>query len=210
MKSTHFVAAVLALAMACTENTSNPAENDQPTFAAGGNTANPTYKSSTYALTNSFGLNHSWRQTGLGSFTNVPYILTADATITAHCENPGHNTVQGAPFQISQALSSGPTTFPERNGSINGSLTLTPSAVICQPPGGNPHDAIIDAVVYFNIKFCWSKTDVATAALQGPVPGGPDSDATVPPSPQSGEPLDGNQNGTTQATLGIFATCVST
>ena len=200
---------VLALAVACTDEAPNPVDN-APTLASGGNTANPTYKSSVYSLGTGLSLVHSWRQTGLGSFTNVPYLLTADADITAHCQNKPGQTVNGTPFHISQSLSSGPTTFPERNGSINGTLSLTPQSVICQPPGGNPHEAIIDAVVYFNIKFCWSKTDVSTAALQGPVPGGPGSDATVPPSPQNGEPLDGNQSGTTQATLGIFATCVST
>jgi hypothetical protein len=212
MKSGHFIRiAVLALAVACTENASTPVDNNQPAFAPGGNTANPKYSSSTYSLTSAKGLNHSWRQTGLGSFTNVPYLLTADATITAHCENKsGKNTVQGAPFDINQSLSSGPQTFPERNGSINGSLTLTPAGVLCTPPGQNPHAAIIDAVVYFNIRFCWSKTDVSATALQGPIPGGPGSGATVPPSPQTGEPLDGNQGGTTQAQLGIFATCVST
>jgi len=201
--------AVLTLALACADNASTPSEND-PGFAAGGNTANPKYSSSTYSINNSNGLNHSWRQTGLGSFTNVPYLLTADADITAHCENKPGQTVNGQPFHVSQSLSSGPTTFPQRNGSINGSLTLSPSSVACQPPGGNPQDAIIDAVVYFNIKFCWSKTDVSSSALQGPVPGGPGSGETVPPSPQSGLPLDGNQSGTTQATLGIFATCAST
>jgi hypothetical protein len=201
-------ALALAFAVGCEDSRSNPVT--EPQLAAGGNTANPTYKSSVYSLTSQLELNHSWRQTGLGSFTDIPYLLTADADITAHCENKGQNTVNGQPFHISQSLSSGPTTFPEHNGSINGTLTLTPSPVVCQPPGGNPHEAVIDAVVYFNIKFCWSKTDVSTAALQGPVPGGPESDATVPPSPQNGSPLDGNQGGTTQAELGIFATCVST
>jgi hypothetical protein len=197
--------AALALAVACSENSSNPTGNNAPNFGAGGTTANPTYKSSTYTLTSSFGLNHSWRQSGMGSFTSVPYILTAQATITAHCENKGGNTVQGQPFQISQSLSSGPLTFPQRNGSIDGSITLSPSPVACQPPGGNPHDAVIDAAVYSTIKFCWGKGG-SVANLQGPVPGGPGSGATVPPSPQSGTPLDGSETGST----GIFAACLST
>lgn len=207
MRPVYFIPiAGLALAVACSESTPNPVETSKPSFGQGGNTGNPSYKSSVYTLTNSFGLNHSWRQTGLGSFTNVPYLLTADASITAHCENKGHNTVNGTPFQVSQSLSSGPQTFPERNGAINGSITLTPSSVDCQPPGGNPHEAVIDAVVYFNIRFCWGKQSPSVADLQGPVPGGPGSGATVPPSPQDGTPLEGTEAGSS----GIFDACAST
>lgn len=206
MRSTLLIpAAVLALALGCTENASTPAENTQPQFGKGGTTGSPKYSSSDYSLTSSNGLNHSWRQTGLGSFTNVPYLLEANATITAHCENKGGNSVAGQPFQISQALSSGPQTFPQRNGAINGSLTLTPAAVACQPPGGNPHDAIIDAVVYFDIRFCWGKASPTVADLQGPVPGGPGSGATVPPN-ASGTPLEGSE----ASDAGIFDGCSST
>jgi hypothetical protein len=155
-------------------------------------------------LTNSFGLNHSWRQTGLGSFTNVPYTLGASADITAHCENKGGNTVNGAPFHVSQSLSTGGS-FPQRNGAINGSLTLTPTAVDCQPPGGNPHAAVIDDVTYSSIIFCWGKASPTVADLQGPVPGGPGSGETVPPN-QSGSPL----TGTESSDAGIFAGCAST
>jgi hypothetical protein len=206
MRAAYFIpVAVLALAVACTENSSAPAENNRPSFGKGGSTGNPSYSSSFYSLTSSFGLNHAWRQTGLGSFTNVPYLLTADATITAHCENGGGNKVNGQPFQISQSLSSGPTTFPQRNGAINGSITLSPAAVDCQPPGGNPHQAIIEAVVYSNIRFCWGKASPTVADLQGPVPGGPGNGGTVPPN-QSGSPLDGSE----ATDFGIFAACAST
>jgi hypothetical protein len=200
--------AALVLAAACTDNSSTPTETLKPAFGSGGFTANPAYKSSSYTIASDVGLNHSWRQTGLGSFTDVPYTLDAVAEITAHCENPGHNTVAGAPFQISEPLSSDQKTFPQRNGAINGSITLSPSAVACQPPGGNPHDAIIDAVVYSSIKFCWGK-DISAADLQGPIPGGPGSGAKVPPN-ASGIPLSGSQSGSTAAELGIFASCVST
>jgi hypothetical protein len=206
MKSRHFIPiAVLALAMACTENASNPAENGGPELGAGGSTGSPKYASSTYSLTNSLGLNHSWRQTGLGSFTNVPYSLSASADITAHCENKPGNTVNGTPFHVSQPLSADGS-FPQRNGAINGSLTLTPGSVACQPPGGNPHDAIIDAVVYSSIRFCWGKASPTVADIQGPVPGGPGNGGTVPPSPQSGTPLTGTESGSS----GIFAACSST
>jgi hypothetical protein len=197
-----FAIAALVLAASCTESSSMPTDI-RPQFGQGGNTGNPAYKSSTYSLLNTFDLNHSWRQTGLGSFTNVPYLLTADADITAHCQNPGGNTVQGAPFHVSQTLSSGPTAFPQRNGAINGSLSLSASAPACTPPGGNPHDAIIDAVTYTNIQFCWGKESISVADLQGPVP----PTGTVPPSPQTGTPLTGTQSGSTQGATGIFAAC---
>jgi hypothetical protein len=208
MRSVYFIpVAVLALAVACTESSPNPVESsNRPSFSSGGNTGNPKYSSSVYSLTNALGLNHSWRQTGLGSFTNVPYLLTADADITAHCENKSGNTVNGQPFHVSQSLSSGPTTFPQRNGAINGSISLTPSAVDCQPPGGNPHAAIIDAVVYSSIRFCWGKSSPSVADLQGPVPGGPGNGGTVPPSPQNGTPLDGSE----ATDAGIFGGCTST
>jgi hypothetical protein len=206
MKRTLFIpAAGLLLLAACTENSSKMTENNELRSGQGGTTANPEYTSSTYSIVSGFGLNHSWRQKGLGSFTQVDYLLSANANITAHCENRGNNTVQGAPFQVSQALSSGPGPQTPRNGAINGSITLSPASVVCQPPGGNPHEAVIDAVVYSEIEFCWGKTTPGVTDLQGPVPGGPGSGETVPPN-QSGSPLAGTES---QAS-GIFATCAST
>jgi hypothetical protein len=196
--------AALVLAAACTENSSTPTETFKPQFGSGGTTGSPKFSSSFYSLTNANGLNHAWRQTGLGSFTNVPYSLAANADITAHCENKSGNTVNGTPFHITQPLSTDGS-FPQRNGAINGSLTLTPGTVDCQPPGGNPHAAIIDAVVYSSIRFCWGKASPTVADLQGPVPGGPNNGGTVPPN-QSGSPLTGTESNDS----GIFDGCAST
>jgi hypothetical protein len=207
MRSIHLVPiAVLAFAVACTENASNPAENSRPQFGAGGNPANPAYKSSLFGVASSanFGLSHGWRQTGLGSFTVVNYLLTADFTATAHCDNPGGNTVQGQPFQISGSASSGPQPQTPRNGQINTTetpLTLEISALPpCQPPGGNPHSPVLDRVDWFNIKFCWGGQ---ASNLQGPVPNGVGSNTTLGPgATAAGDPLTGSQS----AQDGIFST----
>jgi hypothetical protein len=196
--------AVLAFAVACTENASNPvANNDRPLFGAGGTPANPAYKSSLFSVASSanFDLTHAWRQTGLGSFTTVAYELTANFTATAHCENKGGNTVNGQPFQISGTASTGPVPQTPRNGSINGSLLLSVSAPPCQPPGGNPHAPIIDSVTWFQITFCWGTATSTTADLQGPTPGGKGFDVQLSGGQSaSGTPLTGDA----AAGLGIF------
>jgi hypothetical protein len=204
MKSRYFIpVAVLALAVACTESASNPAENTQPQFGAGGNPANPAYKSSLFSVASSanFGLSHAFRQTGLGSFTVVSYLLTASYTATAHCDNPGGNTVQGAPFEISGTASNAAPPQAPRNGQIVATMPLSIAALpACQPPGGNPHDPILDSVEWFNIKFCWGGN---ASNLQGPVPNGVGSNTTlVAGASAAGDPLSGSQANTS----GIFAT----
>jgi hypothetical protein len=205
----HFIPiAVLALAMACTENASNPAENAQPGFGAGGNPANPAYKSSLFSVASSanFGLSHAFRQTGLGSFTVVSYLLSASYTATAHCDNPGGNTVQGAPFEISgTATNSAPPQAP-RNGAINATMTLGIAALpACQPPGGNPHGPVLESVTWHEIKFCWGGS---ASNLQGPVPDGIASGIVMTAGETAnGDPLTGSQANAE----GIFSTtCQST
>ncbi len=197
--------AVLALAVACTENASNPVgNNNRPSFGAKGTPANPAYKSSLFSVASSgnFGLTHAWRETGLGSFTTVPYQLSANFTVTAHCENGGGNTVNGQPFQISGSATTGPVPQTPRNGSIDGTLTLAAGPVACQPPGNNSHTAVIDAVTWFQITFCWGAGST-TPDLQGPTPGGRGVDTQLSAGQSAaGDPLTGSATGAS----GIFET----
>jgi hypothetical protein len=204
MKANRFIpVALLALAVACTENSSNPV---RPSFGAKGTPANPAYKSSLFSVASSanFDLSHAWRQTGLGSFTTVPYVLTADYTATAHCENGGGNKVNGQPFQISGSATTGPVPQTPHNGGIDGRLTLSVAGVVCQPPGGNPHTAVIDAVTWSQITFCWGANS-STPDLQGPTPGGKGVDTQLSAGQSAaGSPLTGDA----AAGTGIFeASC---
>jgi hypothetical protein len=197
--------AVLAFAVACTENASNPTETAPPQFGQGGTPGSPSYKSSDFSVAAlpSGTLSHSWRQTGLGSFTTVPYLLSAQFTATAHCENGGGNTVNGAPFQISGSATTGPVPQTPRNGVVNGFLELAVGPVDCQPPGGNKHAAVIDAVTWSEITFCWGAAGSSTADLQGPTPGGTGVNTILAAGQSaSGTPTDGSAASGT----GIFAT----
>jgi hypothetical protein len=195
MRAAYFIpVAVLALAVACTENSSAPVESNRPQFGAHGTPGNPSYKSSTFSVSSTGRLTHDWRQTGLGSFTSVPYLLTAKFTATAHCTNGPGNTVSGAPFQITGEPTTGSVTETPRNGAIDGSRFLDVGPVSCQPPGNNPHEAVIDAVTWSEITFCWGGATSTTADLQGPTPGGRGVDLTlsIGSASVSGTPTDGS------------------
>jgi hypothetical protein len=207
MRSAHLIPiAVLAVAVACTENASNPAESNQPQLGQGGTPGSPSYKSSSFSaasLAAGGALSHSWRQTGLGSFTTVPYLLSAQFTATAHCENGGGNTVNGNPFQISGSATTGPRPQTPRNGAIDGFLELSVGPVDCQPPGGNKHAAVIDAVTWTQITFCWGAAGSTATDLQGPTPGGRGVDTPLSAGTSAaGSPTDGSA----AASSGIFAT----
>jgi hypothetical protein len=197
--------ALLTLAAACTESATSP-DNSKPQLGQGGTPGSPSYKSSSFSVASLVAggtLSHSWRQTGLGSFTTVPYQLSAQFTATAHCENGGGNTVNGQPFQISGTASTGPTPQTPRNGSIDGFLQLAVGSVNCQPPGGNKHGAVIDAVTWSQITFCWGAAGSTATDLQGPTPGGRGVDTPLSAGQSaSGSPTDGSA----AAASGIFAT----
>jgi hypothetical protein len=197
--------AVLALAVACSENSPNPMESNRPLFNAGGG-GSPHYQSSLYSVPSSspFSLSHAWVEVGLGSFTTVPYLLTADFDATVHCENGGGNTVNGKPYHLTASASADLDQAP-RNGGIRATLTLgvTPAAT-CQGPGNNPHTPVIDNVVWSNIEFCWGNADPAgtLATRQGPVPGG----TLTAGESRAGSPLTGTGS-VAQGGTGIFAAC---
>jgi hypothetical protein len=204
--------AALAFAFACTENASNPAENTpelakggQDAFAKGGNdgvVGNPAYHSSLYQVATNGELSHTFKQTGLGSFTTVAYTLVADAIVTGFCENPGGGKPQGTPFPTTGTVADDFDQDP-RNGSITATITLTPFSVDCQPPGGNPHDFIVTDVSWDNIRFCWggSSSTSASATFQGPRPPGSEQPMVIGAEAE-GTPLSG---GNETSGGGIFA-----
>ena len=103
--------------------------------------------------------------------------------------------MNGQPFQISGSASTGPVPQTPRNGGIDGSLTLAAGPVTCQPPGNNSHSAVIDAVTWSEITFCWGAAS-NTPDLQGPTPGGRGNDiqlsagGSAPGSPLTGSAAD--------------------
>jgi hypothetical protein len=197
MKSRHFIPiAVLALAMACTENASNPAEND-PEFGKGGNPGSPQYQKSDYSAT-STSLSHSFKQVGLGSFSSVDYGFTAKFSATVQCYNPATQHVQGQPFNFT-ATPTETTSEQPRNGSISTTKTLFVSLPSC---GNPPFEPQLSNVVWTEITFCWGQAILT----QGPVPQTPGTTnffTMAPGATATGSPLSG---GSATENAGIFAT----
>lgn len=120
MRSTRFIPmAVLALAVACSENASNPVDNNGPSFQnvhlKGGANAEPTFFDAGLFLQSSGAL------TGLGS-GNITVELSATGNPTATCTNPAGAT-QPPGQNPAQVTLTGVQEIPE--GSIkNGNVTF--------------------------------------------------------------------------------------
>jgi hypothetical protein len=194
MKSRHFVPiAVLALAIACTENGSNP--ND-PELSKGGNPGNPAYQYSNYSVSsNGLTLSNAFKEVGLGSFSSVDYALTAHFSATAQCYNKATKEVSGKPFDFPADASSSTTEIPKA-GQVTTTKTLTVSAPATCPNSPSAQFSVqLSNIVWSDIKFCWGQFSLT----QGPVPQKPgDGSFTMVPGQSelsgSGDvtPLSGN------------------
>jgi hypothetical protein len=198
MRAAYFIpVAVLALAVACTENSPNPVETNGngASFSQGGNPGSPKYQNSGYSAT-STNLFHTFKQVGLGSFNSVDYGFTAKFSATVQCFNKATNHVQGQPFNFT-ATPSDTTTRAPKNGSISTTLTLAVSLPSC---GNPPFEAQLSNVSWTEIKFCWGQTNLT----QGPVPETPGdgSFTMLPGATATGSPLSG---GSATENAGIFA-----
>ncbi|HEY6209094.1 MAG TPA: hypothetical protein VIW28_08545, partial [Gemmatimonadales bacterium] len=88
MKTNRFIpaVAVLALAVACSENASSPVQANRPEFSTGGNPGSPAYHYSNYSVSaNGLTLSNAFKEAGLGSFSSVNYDLTANFSATVQC-----------------------------------------------------------------------------------------------------------------------------
>src|ERR671934_859193 len=99
--------------------------------------AGPHYVTGPTATVSDNSLTVSWKAAGLGNtVTSADFSLTGTANVTSQCFTRSGNPVQGVPK--SETVDVNVTgTFPVRNGSVTGSLTVSPlSTLKCT---GNQH-----------------------------------------------------------------------
>jgi hypothetical protein len=104
--------------------------------------AGPHYVRGPTATVEGNSLTVSWKAAGLGNTVeSVDFSLTGTANVTSQCFTRSGNPVQGVPKseQVDVDVSG---SFPVRNGSVTGSLTVSPlSTLTCT---GNQQVRILD------------------------------------------------------------------
>ena len=103
--------------------------------------ASPHYIRGPDATVSGNSLTVSWKAAGLGNTTeSVDFSLTGTADVTSQCFTKSGNPVNGVP-KSEQVDVDAEGTFPVRNGSVTGSITVSPlSTLICS---GNQHVEIL-------------------------------------------------------------------
>ena len=111
-------------------------------FAPAAVASSPHYIKGPTATVSGNSLTVSWKAAGLGNTaTSVDFALTGTANVTSQCFTRSGNPVNGVPKseQVDVNVSGD---FPVRNGSVTGSLTVSPlSTLTCT---GNQHVVIQD------------------------------------------------------------------
>ena len=105
-----------------------------------------------------------WKEAGLGDNLNIDYSATATATRVDSCVNGGNNVPADPKKTTTQAQVSAQGTFSVKNGSVNGSLTLTPPATTLTCPKGQK--ATLISLSYTGVSI----TDL-TNGITEPIPG---------------------------------------
>lgn len=128
--------AALVLTSACADTAGGPTATS-PALAKGGadGGGNPhfiyaDFSASGFAGTKSkapsASLTVDWKEAGLSNlgFDDLTYVLTASFSGAIQCYNPANNQPQGSPHAYPATDLSESGTFPVRNGSVTGSLSL--------------------------------------------------------------------------------------
>jgi hypothetical protein len=77
-----------------------------------------------------------WKEAGLGDNLNIDYEASATATREDSCVNGGNKVPSDPKKTTTVAQTNAAGTFSVKNGSVNGSLTLTPpTTTLTCPPG---------------------------------------------------------------------------
>lgn len=148
-------AALLALGVACNENSPNPVDNNfTPEFGKVHFINSATGTATLSAITGGTGgeLTVSFKIAGLGDNETITVTLTADAIAEYGCQNNGGQFPDAANKQQVQGpvTASGPFTSGQ-NGQITGSLTLSPPAATSFCPPGQ-HEVLL-SVSYSNVSI---------------------------------------------------------
>ena len=78
----------------------------------------------------------SWKEAGLGDNLNIDYLASATATRVDSCVNGGGQIPSDAKKTTTQSPVTSGGTFSVKNGSVTGSLTVSPPATTLDCPGG--------------------------------------------------------------------------
>ena len=106
----------------------------------------------------------SWKEAGLGDNLNIDYVASATATRVDSCVNGGGTVPNDPKKTTTQSPVSSGGTFSVKNGSVTGSLTISPPATSLSCPPGQT--ATLISLVYTNVSI----TD-ATNGITEPIPG---------------------------------------
>ena len=103
----------------------------------------PHYVTGPTATVSGNSLTVSWKAAGLGNTTtSADFTLTGTVTTTAQCFTKSGNPVNGVPKTAETPVNASGT-FPVRNGSVTGKLTISPlSPLTCT---GSQHVVILSA-----------------------------------------------------------------
>jgi hypothetical protein len=106
----------------------------------------------------------SWKEAGLGDNLNINYVASATATRVDSCVTGGGQIPNDAKKTTTQSPVTSGGTFSVKNGSVTGSLTVSPPATTLSCPPGQT--ATLISLVYTNVSI----TD-ATNGITEPIPG---------------------------------------
>jgi hypothetical protein len=106
----------------------------------------------------------SWKEAGLGDNLNINYVASATATREDSCVNNGDKVPKDPKKTTTQSPVTSGGTFSVKNGSVTGSLTVSPPATTLSCPPGQT--ATLISLVYTNVSI----TD-ATNGITEPIPG---------------------------------------
>jgi hypothetical protein len=106
----------------------------------------------------------TWKEAGLGDNENIDYTASATATREDSCVNKGGNIPEDPKKTTTQAQVSSEGTFSVKNGSVNGSLTLSPPATTLTCPKGQT--ATLISLAYTNVSIS-DDTNGVTRAIPG-------------------------------------------
>ena len=174
------VLAALSLAACADAPTASSPASDAARFASGG--GSPSFHSADYVIASGGSHAHalalSFKQTGLGSFSNVNYTLSDVSTIVSYrCLNKqeGGPDLSAQPHQHDFGSLSVNADIPPRNGQTTASLYLPVdlSQIDCQQGGLHPS---VVAIQFVGIDFTWG---AGGQTFQGPVPPGRSMSAPV-------------------------------
>jgi hypothetical protein len=105
-----------------------------------------------------------WKEAGLGDNLNIDYVASATATRVDSCVNGGNKVPSDPKKTTTVAQTNAAGTFSVKNGSVNGSLTLTPPATTLSCPSGQK--ATLFSLSYTDVSI----TDT-TNGITEPIPG---------------------------------------